>query len=185
MKKLILMTLIFSCSTTFAKPVLTQVEDSSDWSSFEAAMVQARLEDREVGMSYLISGGLVALGGMLGAQTANDSTSKFVFGLSESLGVAGMGYGIAKLSYGNEYNSVYDAIRASHLSDQQKNSLVRVYLEKEKEKREAIKRVSFVTHLLLTAVNLYAASQEKDANSKTFFQFFAGANLALALAYTF
>ena len=185
MKRLILLLMIFSYSSAFAKPVLERVEESSDWSQFESAMIQARIEDQQVGMSYLISGGLVALGGMLGSQTANDSTSKFVFGLSESLGIAGMGYGIAKLSYGNEYNSLYDAIHSSKLSEEQKNSLVRVYLQKEKEKRESIKRVSFVTHLLLTAVNLYAATQEKDANSKTFFQFFAGANLALALAYTF
>lgn len=186
MKTLLAFLFFFSSFQAFAKTSLDeQMQDATDWPSFEKVAEQARKDDVTIGTSYLVSGALVALGGIAGANTAADDTSRFVFTLSQSLGVAGMGYGFAKLSFGNEYNSFYSALSSTRLTPDQRNELVRVFMEKEREKRAAVRRINIITHVLLGALNFYAASQEHDTQAKTFLQFFGGANLALAAAYTF
>lgn len=185
-KFVLIFSLIFSGFHASAKTSRDeQLQATADWRSFEEIVEQARAEDRTLGTSYLLSGALVALGGVAGAQSAGDDTSKLMFTLSQSLGIAGIGYGIAKLSFGNQYNSLYDALRDTSLTKEQRDQIVRIFMEREREKQQSMKHIKIITHILLGAVNLYAASKEENSNSKTFLQFFGGANFALAAAYTF
>ncbi|MBX2993283.1 MAG: hypothetical protein KF681_00615 [Bdellovibrionaceae bacterium] len=158
---------------------------ATDWNSFEAAMQEAEREDRKTGWSYIASGALVTIGGLVGASSSADSQSKLIYGLSQGFGVAAIGYGTAKLSYGNEYNSFYDSIQGTELSLEQKNSLVSLYMENERAKREMIRKINIATHAAIGVLNLYSASREPDKDAKTALQFLAAVNFAFALSYTF
>lgn len=160
-------------------------ENARDWKSFDAYMSAINEQDQTTGVSYLASGLLVTVGSVAGYYATDDSTSKVAYAFSQSLGIAAIGYGAAKLTIGHEYNSFYAAVKGTQLTAAQKNSLLKIYLEQEKEKKEAIRKIKIATHLLLGAVNLYSATREKDTNVKTVFQFLSGINFAIALAYTF
>lgn len=164
---------------------LAEPSDARDWNSFDSYMSAIQQRDQTVGTSYLVSGILVTVGSVAGYYSTEDSTSKVAYAFSQSLGIAAIGYGAAKLTIGHEYNSFYAAVRGTRLTNEQKNSLLKIYLEQEKEKRESLRKIKIATHLLLGAVNLYSATREKDTNVKTVFQFLSGINFAVALAYTF
>lgn len=159
--------------------------EASDWSEFESATLRLRAEDRRLGYSYLISGFLVTAGGLAGASSTGDSSSKFVFGLAQGLGVAAVGYGVARLSNGGEHDSFFEAVSRSGLSPGQKDRITREYLEREREKRGTLRKINLYTHLVIGTLQLASATQEKDPAAKTFFQAFAGLNFALAFAYAF
>lgn len=179
----VILSLLTSNFARAAEPV--DVNSSRDWKTFDSAMSSIADDDRAIGTSYLISGGLVTLGSIAGYYSTDDSTSKVIYAFSQSLGIAAIGYGSAKLFIGHEYSSFYAAVKGTNLSNEQKNNLLRIYLENEKEKRESLRKIKIATHLLLGAVNLYSATREKDNNVKSVFTFLSGINFAIALAYTF
>lgn len=183
---IVILSLVMS-SFAFARPSKTFAvpRDLQGWSEFDAFMKESERQHNEIGWSYIISGVLVAAGGTIGSQSTDDVGSKLVFGLSAGLGVGAAGYGAVKLMNGGDARSFYETLQESSLSTVQKDELVRGYLMREKEKAELLKRTRIVTHLVAAALNIYAASQEKEQTSKGFLQLFAGVNCALALAYTF
>ncbi len=183
---IVVLSLLIS-SVTWARPAKTLAvpRDLQGWSEFDAFMKESERQHREVGWSYIISGVLVAAGGTLGSQSTDDVGSKLVFGLSAGLGVGAAGYGALKLMNGGDARSFYETLQGSSLSTVEKDELVRGYLMREKEKAEIQKKTRIVTHLVAAALNIYAASQEKEQTAKGFLQLFAGVNCALALAYTF
>jgi len=162
-----------------------EIEDAGSWKAFDEAMARVREKDRETGWSYVISGSLIAVGGVIGAQTSVDSSSKLIFGLSQSLGIIGIGYGVGKLTYGHEFNSFYESVKATPLTPEQRDSLVQRYLKEEKEKRDAIRKIALYTEIASAALNFYSASRESDQTTKRVLQFLGGVNVALAVAYTF
>lgn len=186
MKAWVFVVILSLLASNFARAAdYGDVDSSRDWKSFDASMSSIQNEDRTIGTSYLISGALVTLGSIAGYYSTDDATSKVIYAFSQSLGIAAIGYGSAKLLIGHDYNSFYAAVKSANLSSEQRNNLLRVYLEREKEKRESLKRIKIATHLLLGAVNLYSATREKDNNVKSVFTFLSGVNFAIALAYTF
>ncbi|MFN7728717.1 MAG: hypothetical protein ACK5P7_06150 [Bdellovibrio sp.] len=183
MKFILIVFLSLSGLQALAKP--RKSLQASDWDSFQSAILESELEDRKIGWSYIASGVLVTLGGIVGASSSGDSSSKLIYGLSQGFGVAATGYGTARLSIGNDYNSFYDSIEGSSLSKDQKNSLVRIFIESEREKREAIRKISIATHSAIGVLNLYSASREQDKDAKTALQFLAVVNFAFAIGYAF
>lgn len=183
MKFILILLLTISSLQAFAKP--RKSLQASDWESFQAAIIESEREDRKIGWSYIASGVLVTLGGIVGASSSGDSSSKLIYGLSQGFGVAAIGYGTARLSIGNDYNSFFDSIEGTPLSKDQKNSLVRIYMESEREKRETIRKINIATHSAIGVLNLYSASREQNKDAKTALQFLAVVNFAFALGYTF
>lgn len=177
--------LVLSLGTQAKASLLEHPEEAQDWKSFDLAMAHIQEQDRIIGTSYLASGVLVTLGSAVGYYSTTDTTSKVVLALSQSVGIAAIGYGAAKLNVGHAYGSFYEAVKSTKLTNEQKNQLLKVYLAQEKEKRDSIRNIKIATHLLVGAVNLYSSSQEKDKNVKTVFQFLAAVNFAVAFAYTF
>jgi len=162
-----------------------ELRENTDWKGFDLAMQEAEIRERHEGWAYIASGTLITIGSFIGSERTDDTGSKFILGVAESLGVAGVGYGVAKISFGNDYNSFYEALRHTSLTESQRNELVKRYLEEEREKREVVRRTQMIAHLVVGAMNLYSASREQDETSKNFFGLLAGVNFALALSYTF
>lgn len=172
-----------------AKPTYTakekSVHNSQSWSEFQQAMESLRAEDERRGTSFIISGALVTVGSLLAIPTTEDSAAKLVYGVASSAGIAAITYGISNIYYGHSYNSFYDSLKTSDLSDSQKSALVKSFMFHEQERIERLRRMQMWAHFLAAAMNGYSASVEKDTNSKTFFAAIATLNLALGLSFSF
>lgn len=187
MKKIpLIFCLIVFAHQGFAKTTgEVQVQKSRSWNELQLSMEKLRQEDGVRGWSYILSGSLVTLGGLAASQSANESTTKLVYGITSSAGVAAVVYGIAQLSYGNDFSSFYDSLRDTNLSETQRDSLVRSYMQKEQDRRDHVRRMQMIGHLIAGTMNLYSAATEKDQNAKTFFSVLAGVNIALGVSYAF
>ena len=188
MKYVLFVLLTFVCfSTCIAGLSLSKkrVEKSQSWDEFQTAMEKLRSDDEQRGTSYIISGSIVTIGSLLAVQTTQDAATKLIYGISSSAGIAAITYGIANIYFGNNYNSFYESVKESGLSEAQRNSLVKHYLRNEQERRDNIRRLQSIAHYFAGAVNIYSASIEKDSNAKTFFSVLAGINIALGLSFTF
>ena len=160
-------------------------EEAKDWSAFDRAMSDLRSEEHRTGVSYVISGTLVTVGSLVAPFSTNDTATKFVYGLAQGVGVAAIGYGVAKLADSSEYDSFYESLKNSNIREDQKTALVQSYLERERRRRELLRKINFYSHLGLGALNVYSALAEKDKSTKVFMGFLATVNFALAFTYTF
>lgn len=181
--------ILFISNLGTAKPTYDakekSVQNSQNWNEFQQAMESLRIEDERRGTSFIISGTLVTIGSMLAIPTTEDSATKLVYGVASSAGIAAVTYGISNIYYGHSYNSFYESLRTSDLSDSQKSALVKSFMFHEQERIERMRRMQMWAHFLAAAMNGYSASVEKDTNSKTFFAAIATINLALGLSFSF
>lgn len=155
------------------------------WAEFEAAMQEREHQDRVAGLSYLLSGAIATVGGIAGSATNDDGFSRSVFAISQTLGIAAMGYGASLYWNGNDYASFYRSVRDSSLSPAQKTELLKRFLAYERNERDRARWIRFGTHALLAAVNFYSASQEDNRDVRSVLQFLGGVNVILAVSYTF
>lgn len=167
------------------KPPVKAVQNSRDWQTFESTLAELRKDDKIRGVSYIVSGALVTVGGLVAAGSTDDPATKLVYGITTSAGVGAVAYGVSKLSFGNEYNSFYDAVRLSSLAPAQRDILVQNYLQNEEDRKRRHRRIATVAHLVAGTINLYSATREKDSNAKTFFGVLAGLNFAVGISYAF
>lgn len=161
------------------------VQSSQNWNDFQKAMDSLRDEDDRRGTSFIISGTLVTIGSLIAIPTTDDAATKLVYGIASSAGIAAITYGISNIYYGHSYNSFYETLKNSELSDSQKSSLVKTFMAHEHERLERMRQMQMWAHFFAAAMNGYSASTEKDANAKTFFAALAGLNLALGLSFSF
>lgn len=155
------------------------------WDSFHAYMQERQKEDRITGMSYMISGVVATVGGLAGYYNSEDSFSRGVYAIAQSVGVAAIGYGANRYWNGNEYSSFYYALEGSPLTAEQKAVVLKRFLEKEKDEREKSRWIKIATHSLIAVVNFYSASHEEDRNVRGVLNFLGGANTVIAFSYAF
>lgn len=182
----VLASLMFLSLPSFSITVAEQkVQKATNWHDFQLAMDKLQTQDQQRGTSYIISGTIVTIGGIAATHATQDIATKLVYGIASSAGIAAITYGIANIYYGNNYNSFYNSLKATDLSEYQRNQLVKNFLASEDERRQNLRRMQMYGHYLASALNIYAASQEKDPNAKTFFSVLAGLNLALGISFSF
>lgn len=165
--------------------IFSTLPAQASWSSFEGEITRLEEEERKVGVSYLLSGSLVVVGGITGYQSTNDTAVKMVFGVLQGLGIGAIGVGLNKITGDHEYHSFYRALKTSSLSNEQRNELVRTYLEQEKRKKAAETKIAVATHIVAGLLNAYTASREPDAGTQSAFYLLAGVHAALAISYSF
>lgn len=162
-----------------------KVQQATSWRDFQLAMDRLQTQDDQRGTSYIISGTIVSIGGIAAAQASTDTATKLVYGIAGSAGIAAITFGIANIYYGNNYNSFYTSLKNTDLSEAQRNMLVKNFMVSEEKRRQDIRRLQMYGHFLASALNIYAASTEKDSNAKSFFSVLAGLNLALGISFSF
>lgn len=187
---LVLSVFLIAVSQAYAAPKTYSakektVQNSQNWSDFQNAMEVLRAEDDKRGTSFIISGTLVTIGSLLAIPTTDDAATKLVYGVASSAGIAAITYGISNIYYGHSYNSFYESLKNSELSEHQRSALVKSFMFHEQERLERMRRMQMWAHFFAAAMNGYSASIEKDSNTKTFFAALAGLNLALGLSFSF
>lgn len=188
MKKLVLIFMMILSVSAFADettPADTQYGGPVQWNSFQQYMQERQEEDRVRGMSYMISGAIATIGGVAGYYNSEDSFSRGLYAIAQSVGVAAIGYGANSYWNGNEYNSFYYAVEGAHLTSAQKAELLQRFLEKEKDERRRSRWIKVATHSLIAVANLYSASHESDRNVRGVLNFLAGTNAVIAFSYAF
>jgi hypothetical protein len=160
-------------------------EGAAHWESFHKYMEERQEEDRIKGLSYIISGAIATVGGAVGYDNSEDSFSRGVYVIAQSVGVAAIGYGSNTYWNGNEYNSFFYAVEGAPLSPSQKATLLHRFLEKEKQERRKSRWIKIATHSLIAVANLYSASHEEDSSVRGVLNFLAGTNAIIAFSYAF
>ncbi|MBO9666513.1 MAG: hypothetical protein J7501_06825 [Bdellovibrio sp.] len=156
-----------------------------NWSEFRGFVLEQQREDERLGLSYMISGGLAAVGGVVGYNLAEDPFSRSVYAITSTVGIAAIGLGASYYWTGNEYDSFYYALEHANISIQEKNAILKRYLEKERQWRENRRWIRVATHALIAVANFYSAAQEENSDVKSVFYFLGAANTVMAISYTF
>lgn len=179
------MIFLFILITSTAHADDIDYDGPSNWESFHQFMIERAKQDEITGLSYMISGGLAAVGGNIGYYSSTDTFSRGAYALTQSAGIFAIGYGASIYWNGNEFDSFYRAVRDSSLSPLQKTEVLQKFLENERAQKDREDMIRMGTFILLSAMNFYSATQEDDNDVKNVFNFLGGVNLLLAFSYAF
>lgn len=169
----------------FERDEENEFQGATQWNEFKSFVVQESERDRERGLSYMISGGIAAIGGTLAYHGTEEPFGRAMYAVTANVGIAAVGLGATYFWTGNENDSFYQAIDGSSLTPQQKNEVLNRFLTRQRQERENRRWIRVATHALVAAVNLYSAQQEKNADIQSVFYFLGGANAILAISYAF
>lgn len=159
--------------------------NSLKWEDFSKEVELQKEKDRKNGLSYVISGSLALVGGILGNHVAEDSAEKGVYTVFQTIGVASIGYGAYTWQIGGEERSVYQTLQYSKLTPEQKTQFLRAYNYQRKEKEKRDRYIRAVTHGLIAVLNFYNASQQEQETLQSTFNFVGGFSLLAAISFTF
>lgn len=180
-----MLTSLLTTSRAFADATEDGYTGTAQWDAFQNYMDVRQEQDRVSGASYLISGTIATVGGLVGYYGSKDPFSRGVYAVSQSIGVAALGYGASQYWIGNEYNSFFYAVNSAPLTPAQKSDLLRRFLERDREARQKTRWIKVATHSLLAIVNLYNSTREEDKNVRSVLQFLSGTNAVIAISYAF
>lgn len=188
MKTLLAVSAILACLLLRAGDVRAAAEDirydgPDTWEHFQKFMDEREEKDRVTGLSYMISGALATVGGVAGYYGTTDTFSRGAFAVSQTLGVAALGYGASVYWNGNTYNSFYRAVRDSALSPQQKSDLLVRYMRNERIERDRNRWIRIGVHTLLAGMNFYSANREENRDVRNLLQFLGAVNVVIALSF--
>lgn len=167
---------------TMDKPFPTQIEN---WNDFSQAIHTQKQKDYLNGWSYIISGGLALVGGILGTQVTNDPLERGVYTLFETMGIASIGYGAYIWKIGGEERFLYNTLQRTHLTPDQKSEFLVSYHYQIKDRDQKDRALRSITHGLISALNFYSANQQSQPGLKTTLNFIGGVNLLAAISFSF
>ncbi len=186
MKFIIALVLVLSAAVPgYAFERGSAYKGKAEWNEFQSYITQQEEQNRHLGLSYLISGGIAAVGGAIGYQQSDDILSRSVFVIASNMGIAAFRWGATYYFTSSEISSFYHSLEGSSLTAAQKNEVLQRYLKREKEEQEKRRWIGVATHVLLAGLNFYSASQEHDSNIKSMFYVLGGANTILAISHSF
>jgi hypothetical protein len=108
------------------------------------------------------------------------------YSVSQSLGIAGIGYGAYLKNVGGEQRSFFETVENAHgLSLQDKDELVRSYSQTWKINRHNEKWLRIITHSLVAALNIYNGLNEEPGELRTGLFVIGGANALAAISLSF
>ena len=184
--KFIIVTLLLFARISFAgESEVSEFKGPAQWKEFREFVLEEQRRDEERGLSYMISGGIAALGGTVAYHSADEAFSRAMYAVTANIGIAAVGLGASYYWTGNENDSFYHAIEGSSLSLKQKNEVLERYLWRQRQERDHKRWIQAATHALVAAVNLYSAHQEQNEDIQSVFYFLGGANAIIALTYAF
>jgi hypothetical protein len=162
------------------------VSFTNEWSEFERVMQEKQKKDRIDGLSYVISGSLALVGGLIGQGTSKDPLEKGVYTLFQSIGVASIGYGMYTWKLGDEDRWIYDIVEsAPSMSMQDKIAMIRSYKATKIAREKQQRFVRAITHGMIAALNIYGATQQTNDTVKSALYFLGGVNTLAAISFAF
>jgi hypothetical protein len=158
---------------------------TDDWRGFDEFIKETDRQDKIDGYSYLISGSLAAVGGLVGYYSSSDSFAKAVYSISQTIGVVAIGVGGYKLFVGNEHKLFYRTVRATNLSTADRELLLFNYRLQKGAEEARIRKVKALTHGAIALLNIYNAMKESNNDLRTALYFIGGVNFFASMSFTF
>lgn len=160
--------------------------ESTDWNKRLYGFRQNLDEDKINGISYVVSGSLALLGGVIGSTVSVDPLESITYSLFQTIGIASIGYGAYKWKIGNEDRIIFQFINnTSNLSVQDKLKLLESYKAEKLKQNKEDRFIRSVTHGLISVVNFYNASLQDNNTAKNTLNFIGIANLLAFVTYSF
>jgi hypothetical protein len=148
----------------------------------DAALESDHLE----GWGYLISGG-VALGVSIPAfYLSEDVFAKAVYSLTETLGVAAVGYGAYLVLLDNDMSRFVKIVRSvPKLSRVEQDQLADAYLRESADRARNVRKIRVISHGLTAVINLVNAVTSSNQNLAEALYFLGGVNTLAAIGFAF
>ncbi|MFN3697922.1 MAG: hypothetical protein ACK4VO_10825 [Pseudobdellovibrio sp.] len=156
------------------------------WNVYKLQYDKSIESDRIDGISYMISGGLALVGGLVGSGVTKDPLEKGIYAVFQTIGIASIGYGAYKHQIGDEQRLILTSLmNSTELTDEQKVIFYQNYLNEKKSLERNERFIKAVTHGLIAALNFYNASQQSQDGVKNTLVFIGGANMLASVSYSF
>lgn len=160
--------------------------EASAWNRSYKLFEQQRTRETLEGKSYLISGGIALIGGLVGNSVTGDPFEKAVYAVFQTIGVASIGYGAFKIQVGREEAPIFEALAKSHhLSPEQKYKFLMTYRSELESRAQKENKIKAITHGLISLLNIVSAGQQSTEGVKGALYFLGTANMLAAISYTF
>lgn len=169
-------------------PATADIQSSSEknWREFSAKLEGWREEERVDGVSYLVSGTLVTLGGVAGFYSTRDPFGQIVFSVAQGLGIGAIGHGLYKLQLGHELNDMYEVLEnTKSLNAQQRTEIFYDYQRRWRARRDKEERIQALVYALGGAVYLYNATQVEKGPPRNVLYGLSALSFALSIKLAF
>lgn len=160
------------------------LEGVQTWEEFSKKVKMKTDKEQEEGRAYMISGGLLLVGSLVGYHNAHTTIEKLGYSIAQSLGVGGIGYGSYLYNIGGEERVIYTTIYQTEIGTKEKDALVRSYTTQWKENKQRDKLIRIVTHSLVGVLNIYNGSRATEDDLRQGLYAIGGINLLAALSLT-
>ena len=155
-----------------------------NWQQFSKAMDEDINSEESTGRAYMISGGLLLLGGIVGYNGVNGSVERLAYSVVQSIGVAGIGYGAYLYKVGSDDRAFYETVQNANggLPNLQKDLLFSSYKKIRAERKRNEKYIRMIAHSLVAAVNFYNASKADQSDLRQGLYVLGGVNALVAIS---
>jgi hypothetical protein len=189
MAKWILLIIFIYCpgfSQTEQKPhgVSMQSDTPPEWSKYlEWSQSQLANEQRD-GISYIISGSLAVIGGVIGGSLSTDHVERGMYTVFQTIGLASVGYGAHMYWIGSSDRRTFEILNNSTMSYDARLE----YLRAAEQHRQTVRRreriLRIATHALIAGLNVYSASIQGNETIRNGLYFVGGLNALAAISYS-
>ena len=158
----------------------------ANWERYTRFVDDENQRERKLGTAYMVSGALAIVGGTIGYQQTADPFARTVFTISQSMGIAALGYGTYLLEIGNQDRGFHRAVqKTTSLTPSQKDELLANYLWEKRQFEKKARMIRAFTHGFIAALNFYNGSKQTDSNLQNVHYFIGGINLVAAVSFSF
>jgi hypothetical protein len=141
-------------------------------------------ENLSNGWAYIISGSIVLGFSIPATYLSSDPLAQAVYSISQTLGVAAVGYGSYLVLIDNEYTRFHHIITSlSDLSVHQKNHLSQAFLLENSDRARNVRKIRVITHGLTALLNFVSALTTSHVELQTALFFLGGINTLAALNF--
>ncbi|MGE0632502.1 MAG: hypothetical protein AB7O96_08850 [Pseudobdellovibrionaceae bacterium] len=162
-----------------------RLSSSAGWTKFENSFKQKVDQDAEMGVSYMISGTFALLGGLVGAASTSDPIEQTAYAVVQTIGIASIGYGAHMGVGGGAEYALYNSLKNTALSNQQRSGVIRSYNMYNTEVEQKERLIRMITHGLVAGLNFYNGSRQENASTRSALFFIGGVNTLAAVSFTF
>jgi hypothetical protein len=140
--------------------------------------------DHYEGWGYLVSGGVALAISIPAYYLTDDVFAKAVYSVTETLGVAAVGYGSYLVIVDNEMSRFVRIIKSvPKLTHAQENQLAASYLRENADRARGVRKIRVISHALTAALNFVNAATSSNQNLAEALYFVGGVNTLAALGF--
>lgn len=186
MAKLLMLffTLVLTINAYALASEKTAASNSIKWDQFSKITEDQIKNDYKNGLSYVLSGSMALVGGIVGEKIAVDSLEKGVYTIIQTIGIASIGYGAYTWKIGSNERNLFQILNSTSLTQEQKSQVIKSYYIQKRITDENERFIKAVTHALIATLNFYSASSQSNSSVKSGLNFIGGVNLLAALSFS-